>query len=68
MQSKRSLRETLDRTREGLDRVRREISDRGHVEEMQEIDALVGIAKDEAERKLKGLDQARVMPDPNDGK
>lgn len=57
MKTKRSLRETLDRTRDRLVELRKEISDRGYVEEMQEIDALVGIAKEEAERRLKGLDQ-----------
>jgi hypothetical protein len=57
MKTKRSLRETLDRTREHLVLVRKEISERGHVEELQEIDALVGIAKEEAERRLRGLDQ-----------
>jgi hypothetical protein len=52
------LRETLKQTRDRLKDVRKGISEAGHVSEMQEIDSLVGVAKDEAERMLKSAEMA----------
>lgn len=47
------LRQTLENTRDQMKQARRDIFDDGQSATMQEIDSLIGVAKDETERMLK---------------
>ncbi|PAP96649.1 hypothetical protein CIT31_02685 [Mesorhizobium wenxiniae] len=51
-------------TSDQLKRIRKRVADGGHVDQMQEIDALVGLAKEMANRQLAGLESPA---DENDG-
>jgi hypothetical protein len=62
--------QTLRRTSEGLKKVRKGVHDDGYAEELQEIDALVTVAQQEADRKLAQLPVHRdgdMTPDTVDG-
>ncbi|MCF6110303.1 hypothetical protein [Mesorhizobium muleiense] len=63
MAEKPSIAETLRRTSDQLKRIRKGVANGGHVDQMQEVDALVGLAKEITDRQLAGLGPA----DENDG-
>ena len=56
MAKKTSIAETLRRTSDQLKRIRKRVANGGHVDQMQEVDALVGLAKEVADRQLAGLE------------
>jgi hypothetical protein len=49
---KPSIAEMLRRTSDQLKRIRKHVANGGHVDQMQEVDALVGLAKEVADRQL----------------
>jgi hypothetical protein len=53
---KLSIAETLRRTSDQLKRIRKHVANGGHVDQMQEVDALVGLAKEVADRQLAGFE------------
>jgi hypothetical protein len=53
---KPSIAETLRRTSDQLKRIRKHVANGGHVDQMQEVDALVGLAKEVADRQLAGFE------------
>jgi hypothetical protein len=53
---KTSIAETLRRTSDQLKRIRKRVAKGGHVDQMQEVDALVGLAKEVADRQLAVLE------------
>ncbi|RWO57354.1 hypothetical protein [Mesorhizobium sp.] len=57
-------RATLRRTSDQLKRIRKHVANGGHVDQMQEVDALVGLAKEVADRQLAGFEGPA---DENDG-
>jgi hypothetical protein len=61
---KLSIAETLRRTSDQLKRIRKHVANGGHVDQMQEVDALVGLAKEVADRQLAGFEG---LADKNDG-
>ncbi|WP_133116160.1 hypothetical protein [Mesorhizobium wenxiniae] len=63
MAKKPSIAETLRRTSVQLKRIRKRVASGGHVDQMEEVDALVGLAKEITDRQLAGLGPA----DENDG-
>ncbi|WP_254016394.1 hypothetical protein [Mesorhizobium escarrei] len=64
MAEKPSITETLRRTSDQLKRIRKAVANGNHVDQMQEVDALVGLAKEMADRQLAGLESPA---DGNDG-
>ncbi|TIQ20845.1 MAG: hypothetical protein E5X51_14490 [Mesorhizobium sp.] len=56
MARKLSIAETLRRTSDQLKRIRKHVANGGHVDQMQEVDALVGLAKEVADRQLAGFE------------
>ncbi|AZN99583.1 hypothetical protein EJ066_22020 [Mesorhizobium sp. M9A.F.Ca.ET.002.03.1.2] len=64
MAKKTSIAETLRRTSDQLKRIRKRVANGGHMDQMQEVDALVGLAKEVADRQLAGLE---TPADENDG-
>ncbi|RWK73095.1 MAG: hypothetical protein EOR45_34110, partial [Mesorhizobium sp.] len=56
MAEKPSIAEMLRRTSDQLKRIRKHVANGGHVDQMQEVDALVGLAKEMADRQLAGLE------------
>ncbi|RWM21520.1 MAG: hypothetical protein EOR73_11160 [Mesorhizobium sp.] len=56
MAKKLSIAETLRRTSDQLRRIRKYVANGGHVDQMQEVDALVGLAKEVADRQLAGFE------------
>lgn len=64
MAKKLSIAETLRRTSDQLKRIRKHVANGGHVDQMQEVDALVGLAKEVADRQLAGYESPA---DENDG-
>jgi hypothetical protein len=61
---KLSIAETLRRTSDQLKSIRKHVANGGHVDQMQEVDALVGLAKEVADRQLAGVES---LADENDG-
>ena len=53
-----TLRTTLCETRDALHILRRNISARGHMDRMLEIDCLIGLAEDKAARAIALIDAA----------
>jgi hypothetical protein len=53
---KPSIAEMLRLTSDQLKRIRKRVAIGGHVDQMQEVDALVGLAKEVADRQLAGLE------------
>jgi hypothetical protein len=51
-----TLKTTLFETRDALRKIRRAVSERGHIGEMLEIDCLVGLAETLANRTIASLD------------
>ncbi|TIO10995.1 hypothetical protein [Mesorhizobium sp.] len=64
MAKKTSIAETLRRTSNQLKRIRKHVANGGHMDQMQEVDALVGLAKEMADRQLAGLE---TPADESDG-
>lgn len=56
MARKTSIAETLRRTSDQLKRIRKRVAKGGHMDQMQEVDALVGLSKEVADRQLAGLE------------
>ncbi|RWK44416.1 hypothetical protein [Mesorhizobium sp.] len=56
MAKKLSIAETLRRTSDQLKRIRKHVANGGHLDQMQEVDALVGLAKEVADRQLAGFE------------
>lgn len=53
-----NLRNTLRDTRDQLHQLRKSVAAHGHVHAMRDIDSLMGIAEEDAARKLKVLEMA----------
>ncbi|WP_254025056.1 hypothetical protein [Mesorhizobium ventifaucium] len=64
MAKKLSIAGILRLTSDQLKRIRKRVANGGHVDQMQEVDALVGLAKEMADRQLAGLESPA---DENDG-
>jgi hypothetical protein len=60
---KPSIAEMLRRTSDQLKRIRKRVANGGHMDQMQEVDALVGLAKEVADRQLAGLESPAVESD-----
>ncbi|WP_254022439.1 hypothetical protein [Mesorhizobium escarrei] len=61
---KPSMDETLRQTSDQLKKIRKRVANGGHVDQMQDVDALVGLAKEMADRQLAELESPA---DENDG-
>jgi len=53
-----TVRTTLCETRDALHILRRNVSARGHIDGMLEIDCLIGLAEDKAARAIASIDAA----------